>query len=85
MPLATLRLLALGVVALLGAWLTHRVWLAIRSGTADVRGGRRVRRRTQPWYYWTVVVVEAGFAALCFIVGGTGSLAMRTERRSCCG
>jgi hypothetical protein len=72
--LVILRLLALSVVALVGAWLTRHVWLAIRSGTADMRGGRRVRRRTQPWYYWTLVVVQAGFAVMCFIAAARGVL-----------
>jgi hypothetical protein len=72
--LVTLRLLAIGVVALLGAWLTRHVWLAIRSGTAHMRGGRRVRRQTQPWYYWTVVAVQAGFAVLCFVAAARGVL-----------
>ena len=68
---ATLRMLAMAVVVLLGARLTYVVWVAIRTGTARMRRGR-VRRRTQPWAYWTVVVVQAGFAVVCLVAAAWG-------------
>ena len=69
--LVALRMLAMGVVILLGVRLTYHVWVAIRTGIANMRRGR-VRRRPQPWYYWTVVVVQAGFAIGCFIAAARG-------------
>lgn len=64
--LVALRVFSMGVVAMLGLWLSHHVQVALRTGTANVRN-RRVRRRAQPWLYWSAVVVQAGFALVCFI------------------
>ena len=61
-----IRIFALGMVAMLGLWLSNQVQGALRTGTANVRN-RRVRRRAQPGLYWTALVVQAGFALLCFI------------------
>ena len=59
-------MLAMVAVTLLGLWLAYHVWLAVRTGTANVHNDL-VRRRTRPWYYWTAVVIQAGFALVCFI------------------
>jgi ABC-type Fe3+ transport system permease subunit len=66
-----MRVLALGMVAMLGLWLSNQVQGALRTGTANVRN-RRVRRRAQPGLYWTALIVQTGFALLCFIVVTVG-------------
>ena len=64
-------LLVLVAVAALGAWLSVHVWRALRSGTANVHDAL-IRRRERPAYYWTAVVVQAAFAAVCVIVVARG-------------
>jgi hypothetical protein len=68
-----LRMLAMLAVAILGLWLSYRVWLAMCTGTANVHNDL-VRRQTRPWYYWAAVVVQAGFAVACFIGVSQGFL-----------
>jgi hypothetical protein len=58
---------AAGTPELLGLRLTYQLWLAIRSGTANVRRGQ-IRRRTRPWSYWRAIVLQTGFAVMCFIL-----------------
>ena len=67
------RMVALALVALLGVSLIRQVGLAIRTGSAKVRGGR-IQRRTRPGFFWTAVVVQAGFAVVCFIAAALGAL-----------
>ena len=62
-----LRLLTIVAVASLGLWLFYHVWLAVRSGVANVHN-KQIRRRTRPWYYWTAVFIRAGFAVVYFVV-----------------
>jgi hypothetical protein len=68
-----LRALAVVAVAILGLWLTYHVWLAMRTGTANVHNDR-VRRQTRPRYYWTAVIVQAVLAVACFIGVAQGFL-----------
>ncbi len=68
-----LRVLAMAAVTSLGLWLSYHVLVAVRTGTAKVDGDR-VRRRTRPWYYWTAVCVQAGFAVACFAAIAQGLL-----------
>jgi hypothetical protein len=70
---AAFRMVAMAVVALLGVSLIRQVGLAIRTGTAKVRGGR-IQRRTRPGFFWTAVVVQAGFAVVCLIAAAWGVL-----------
>ena len=67
----TLRMLASLAVASLGLWLLYHVWLALRTGTANVHNDR-VRRQTRPVYFWVAVVVQASFAVACFMVWHRG-------------
>lgn len=62
-----LRALTMVAVAGLGLWLSDHVWVAVRSGIANVHNDQ-ISRRTCPWYYWSAVVVQAGFAVVCFVV-----------------
>lgn len=62
-----LRVLTIVAVASLGLWLFYHVWLAVRSGVANVHDDQ-IRRRTRPWYYWRAVFIQAGFAVVCFVV-----------------
>jgi hypothetical protein len=62
-----LRVLTIVAVASLGLWLFYHVWLAVRSGVANVHNNQ-IRRRTRPWYYWTAVFIQAGLAVVCFVV-----------------
>jgi hypothetical protein len=68
---ATLRTVAMVLVALLGVWLAYQVWLALQTGTARVRRDR-VHRRTQPGFYWAAVVIQAGFAVMCLFAAARG-------------
>jgi hypothetical protein len=61
-----LRLMALAMVAALGAWFWHHVWRAIRTGTANLHNDL-VRRRDRPVRYWVAVAVQATFAAACTV------------------
>jgi len=69
----TLRMLASLALATLGLWLLFHVWLALRTGTANVHNDR-VRRQTWPGYYWAAVVVQVSFAVACFIGVAQGFL-----------
>jgi hypothetical protein len=61
-----LRLCGLSFVGLLGVWLSRHVWFAVRTGSANVHN-QTIDRSTRPLYYWVAVVVQAGFAAACFL------------------
>lgn len=56
-----------GVVLLLGlsVWLGWCVVSALRSGMAEVVGGRDYRRSQRPWMYGVVVSIQS-FLALVF-------------------
>ncbi len=62
----TLRAFAMLVATSLGLWFSYHVCPALRTGAANVHN-EVVRRTTRPWYYWTAVVVQAGFAVVCFV------------------
>ena len=61
-----LQVVAMAAMTSLGLWLSYRVWTAVQTGAANVHNDC-VRRRMRPWYYWTAVVVQAGFAVACFL------------------
>jgi hypothetical protein len=64
--LYALCMFALTLVSLLGVWLSRHVWLAVRTGTANVHN-QAINRSTRPLYYWLAVIVQAGFAAACLL------------------
>jgi hypothetical protein len=61
-----LRTLTMLALTALGLWLSYHVWVALRTGAANVHNDV-VHRKTRPWYFWTAVAVQAGFAAVCFV------------------
>jgi hypothetical protein len=64
--ISALRLLAFGLIGLLGGWLARQVWLALTTGTANVHN-QRIDRNTQPLYYWLAVGVQVALAAVCLL------------------
>jgi uncharacterized membrane protein len=64
--ISALRLLAFGLIGLLGVWLARQVWLALTTGTANVHN-QRIDRNTQPLYYWLAVGVQVALAAVCLL------------------
>lgn len=58
-------------VTSLGLWFSYHVWVAVQTGTANVHNDQ-IRRWTRPWYYWTAVFIQAGFAVACFVAVAQG-------------
>jgi hypothetical protein len=59
------RIIAMLGISALGSWLAYHAWTAVRTGAANVRSVI-VLRQTRPGFFWTAVVVRAGFAVVCF-------------------
>lgn len=69
--MTVLAVLVAATFSALGAWLARGVWIALRTGMANVHN-EMVKRLARPWYYWTAVIVQTGFAAACFFVVARG-------------
>jgi len=65
----SLSLIAAAAALVFGLYLGRIAWIALRSGTAEVAGGKQYRKKKKPLIYWTAVGAQSAFSLMFLIIG----------------